>query len=131
MNEDAALLAAAAAARTNASAPFSRFAVGAALETEDGKVVTGANVENVSFGLTMCAERVALFKALSDGYRTFKTLLIVSEDLKGVLPCGACRQVLWEFCGDIEVLSATPQGVVRRSSMQRLLPNPFDAESLP
>ncbi|HEY6485272.1 MAG TPA: cytidine deaminase [Candidatus Cybelea sp.] len=124
------MLAAADAARKNASAEFSHFTVGAAVETADGHIVTGANIENSSYGLTMCAERVALFKALSDGHREFKRLLIVSEDIKGVVPCGACRQVVWEFCGDIEVLSATPGAVVRRNKMEALLPTPFDARSL-
>ena len=130
MSSDADLLAAADCARKNASAPFSHFTVGAAIETAGGQIVTGANIENASYGLTICAERVALFKALSDGHRAFKRLLIVSEDIKGVVPCGACRQVLWEFCGDIEVLSATPGQVVRRYTMEDLLPHPFDARSL-
>lgn len=131
MSSDAELLAAAEAARKNASAAFSHFTVGAAIESVDGRIVTGANIENASFGLTMCAERVALFKALSDGHRAFQRLLVVSEDIKGIVPCGACRQVLWEFCGDIDVLSATPGQVVRRYKMEALLPDPFDAGRLP
>jgi cytidine deaminase len=131
MSSEAELLAAANSARKNACAPFSHFTVGAAIESADDQIVTGANIENASFGLTMCAERVALFKALSDGHRAFKRLLIVSEDIKGVLPCGACRQLLWEFCGDIEVLSATPGQVVQRYKMEDLLPHPFDGRSLP
>jgi cytidine deaminase len=131
MSSEVALLAAAESAQRNAWAPFSHFTVGAAIESADGQIVTGANIENASFGLTMCAERVALFKALSDGHRAFKRLLVVSEDIKGVVPCGACRQVLWEFCGDIDVLSATPGQVVQRYKMEDLLPHPFDAGSLP
>ncbi|HEY4434287.1 MAG TPA: cytidine deaminase [Candidatus Cybelea sp.] len=130
MNSDTELLAAANAARKNAPAEFSHFTVGAAVETADGQIVTGANVENASYGLTMCAERVALFKALSDGHRKFKRILVVSEDIKGIVPCGACRQVVWEFCGDIEVLSAVPGEVVQRYKMEALLPSPFDARSL-
>src|ERR1051326_3937087 len=101
MNPD--LAAKAAEARENAVATYSGFRVGAALETGDGRIYTGCNIENVSYGLTVCAERVALWKALSEGAREFSQIAVVTDDTKATPPCGACRQLLWEFCGDITV----------------------------
>ena len=93
-------------AREHAVASFSLFKVGAALETADGTVVTGCNVENATYGLTICAERVAMFKALSEGHRAFTRIAIVADTDAPTPPCGACRQILWEFGGDLEVVLA-------------------------
>ncbi|KAF0249810.1 MAG: cytidine deaminase [bacterium] len=112
--------------RNNAIAPFSNFQVGAALLTTDGIVFTGCNIENATFGLTVCAERVALFKAISEGKRDFKKITIVTDSSKLSLPCGACRQLLWEFCGDIEVEIVNLQGGVAFKRVKELLPLPFD-----
>jgi len=124
------LLEAARRAREHACAPYSGFAVGAALETGEGRIVTGCNVENASYGLSICAERVALFKALSEGHRAFVRLAIVVDAAAPAPPCGACRQVLWEFGGDLEVLTATLAGSRAVYRLRDLLPVPFDAQSL-
>jgi cytidine deaminase len=123
------LVADARAARGRAVAPYSRFKVGAALETADGVVVTGCNIENASYGLTMCAERVALFKALSEGHRAFRRLAIVTAADAPTAPCGACRQLLWEFAGDIEIIAESP-GASARWRMKSLLAHPFEARSI-
>jgi cytidine deaminase len=117
-------------ARDNAVARFSNFKVGAALETTDGIVITGCNVENATYGLTICAERVAMFKALSEGHRTFSRIAIVADTDDPTPPCGACRQILWEFGGDLEVVLAnlTQEKGVHR--LKDLLPLPFDARLL-
>src|SRR5262249_44476580 len=104
MPTDADLIDAARRARENAHAAFSKFKVGAALETEDGQIVTGCNIENATYGLTICAERVAMFKALSEGHRVFRRVAVVADTEAPTPPCGACRQILWEFGGDLEVL---------------------------
>ena len=124
------LVAAALAARANAHAHFSHFKVGAALETADGAIVTGCNIENATYGLTMCAERVAMFKALSDGRREFTRVAIVADTEEPTPPCGACRQILWEFAGDLEIILATPRGETARFKLSELLPHPFDARLL-
>ena len=124
------LVAAAAAARERAFAPFSKFRVGAALEAEDGTIVTGCNVESASYGLTMCAERVAVFKGVSDGRVRFKRVAVVADTERPTPPCGACRQVLWEFAPDAEVVLANLAGTVRRFAMRELLPEAFDATQL-
>ena len=124
------LLAAARAARENACAEFSHFAVGAALETESGAVVSGCNIENATYGLTMCAERVALFKALSEGHRSFRRLVVVAPPDAATPPCGACRQLLWEFAGDVEVILANLHRETGRYRMRDLLPAPFDRRLL-
>jgi cytidine deaminase len=121
------LVSAARAARDHALATFSDFKVGAALECANGRIVTGCNVENATFGLTMCAERVALFKALSDGHRAFKRIAIVADTHQPTTPCGACRQVLWEFGGNLEVTLANLTAVQSRYQLKDLLPHPFDA----
>lgn len=121
---------AALAARENAHAPYSGFKVGAALETADGQIVCGCNIENASYGLTVCAERVALLKAISDGHRRFASICIVTDAEKPTPPCGACRQLLWEFAGDVEVLMGNLTGIQRRTTMGALFPEPFDAGSL-
>ena len=117
-------------AREHAVAPFSNFKVGAALETADGTIVSGCNVENATYGLTVCAERVAMFKALSEGHRTFVRIAIVADTEAPTPPCGACRQSLWEFGGDLEVHLANlveDRGTYR---LKDLLPLPFDARLL-
>lgn len=113
-----------------AMADYSRFKVGAALETMDGHVVAGCNIENASYGLTMCAERVAMFKALSEGHRDFRRLVIVTDTAAPTPPCGACRQILWEFGGDLEILLANLTGVVAAHRLGTLLPLAFDRRSL-
>lgn len=120
------LILAAIAARRNAIAPHSGFAVGAALETAGGRVFTGCNIENASYGLTVCAERVALLKALSEGAREFSSIAVVSGGTPPAPPCGACRQLLWEYCGDIPVLLHSIQGGSRTFQLSALLPEPFD-----
>ena len=120
------LIAAAGEARTRAHAQYSGFKVGAALETVDGLVVTGCNIENASYGLTLCAERVALVKALSEGQEIFTRIVVVADTEKPTPPCGPCRQLLWEYCGDIDVILANPAGVTGRYRLSALLPLPFD-----
>ena len=125
-----ALIAAARKARNNAHADFSHFKVGAAIETEDGTIVTGCNIENATYGLTVCAERVALFKALSEGHRKFRRIAVVAPPDAPTPPCGPCRQLLWEFAGDIEVILANMKGETGRHRIGELLPQPFDARLL-
>ena len=124
------LIAAARRARENAVASFSHFKVGAALEAADGTVITGCNVENATYGLTICAERVAMFKALSDGHRAFTRVAIVADTDAPTPPCGACRQILWEFGGDLEVVLANLTDETGRHRLKDLLPLPFDARLL-
>jgi cytidine deaminase len=124
------LVLAAAAARLKAFAPFSRFLVGAALEAEDGTIFSGCNIESASYGLTMCAERVAIFKGVSEGYRRFTAVAIVTAMHSPTPPCGACRQLLWEFAPDAEVILANLQGVEQRYRVRELLPAAFDANQL-
>jgi cytidine deaminase len=113
-------------ARLFALAPYSHFQVGAALETADGQVITGCNIENATYGLTICAERVAVFKALSDGERRFTRIAIVADTQLPTPPCGACRQILWEFCGDIEIILGNLSQETGRYRLKDLLPLPFD-----
>jgi cytidine deaminase len=113
-------------ARLRAVADYSGFKVGAALETTDGEVITGCNIENATYGLTMCAERVAMFKALSEGHRTFRRVAVVADTTTPTPPCGSCRQILWEFAGDIEVVLANLDTITARHRMKDLLPAPFD-----
>ena len=120
------LVEAARAARRHAVADFSGFQVGAAVETSDGLIVTGCNIENASYGLTICAERVAIFKALSDGHRAFTQIVVVADTDAPTPPCGACRQIIWEFCGDITVVLANLRQVTATLRMKDLLPLPFD-----
>ena len=128
--EEAVLVDAARAARRFAVAPYSHFAVGAALETAEGVVVTGCNVENATYGLTVCAERVAMFKALSEGHRKFTRVAVVADTEAPTPPCGACRQILWEFGGNLEVLLANLSDPKGRFRLADLLPLPFDARLL-
>jgi cytidine deaminase len=104
--------------------------VGAALETADGQVITGCNVENATYGLTVCAERVAMFKAISEGHRQFTRIAVVADTAEPTPPCGACRQVLWEMGGDLEVILGNLHDEKGRYRMKDLLPLPFDARLL-
>src|SRR6476661_3815652 len=121
------LQAAALAVRENAHAPYSKFRVGAALEDAGGRVHTGCNIENATYGLTLCAERVAIFKAISEGVRKFRRIAIAADTDVLTPPCGACRQILWEFCGDVEITLANPRGKVEQYRLGELFPKPFDA----
>jgi len=124
------LIKAATEARERAVAPFSHFKVGAALLAESGEVFTGCNIENASYGLTMCAERVAIFKAISEGEREFQKIVIVADTEALTPPCGACRQIIWEFCGDVEIVLANLQGKTETIQMSELFPRAFDAKFL-
>ncbi len=119
------LVAAALAARDHAHCPYSGFAVGCAVEAHDGTVVTGANVENASFTLGLCAERVALFAALARGLRDFRRIAVVTGADHPVAPCGACRQILYEFAADASLVLATAAGARRAMRVRDLLPEPF------
>jgi cytidine deaminase len=125
-----ALLEAALAARGHAHAPYSHFHVGAALEDSAGCVYTGCNVESATYGLTLCAERVALFKAISEGARRFLRLAIAADTEILTPPCGACRQVVWELCGDIEIIMVNLQGTSEMVRLKELFPRAFDASFL-
>ena len=123
---EASLVLAAVDARTRAHAQYSGFKVGAALETSGGEIVTGCNIENATYGLTLCAERVALVKALSDGREIFTRIAVVADTPDPTPPCGPCRQLLWEYCGDIEIVLANLSGPTARLRLSALLPMPFD-----
>ena len=122
-----ALAEAALAARANAFAPFSKFHVGAAVEDIDGRVFAGCNIENATYGLTICAERVAIFKAISEGARKFRRVAVAADTEVLTPPCGACRQILWEFCGDVDIVLVNPRGKVENYRLSELFPKPFDA----
>ena len=124
------LVASALAVRENAFAPFSKFKVGAALESTDGRVFTGCNVENATYGLTICAERVAVFKAISEGARRFQRVAVAADTENLTPPCGACRQILWEFCGDVEIMLVNLGGKKEVYQLRDLFPKPFDATYL-
>jgi cytidine deaminase len=124
------LMQAALDARTNAHAPFSKFRVGAAIEDADGRIFTGCNVENATYGLTICAERVAVFKAISEGARKFTRIAVAADTDVLTPPCGACRQILWEFCGDAELTLVNLQGKMESFRLSELFPRPFDASFL-
>jgi cytidine deaminase len=114
-------------ARERAKASYSTFKVGAAVETDGGRIITGCNIENATYGLTMCAERVAIFKAVSEGHQSFKRIAIVADTFEPTTPCGACRQILWELAGNVEVILANLTEVQTRHQLKDLLPHPFDA----
>jgi len=122
-----ALITAALKARENAHAPFSKFKVGAALEDGTGHIHTGCNVENATYGLTVCAERIAIFKAVSEGANGFQRIAVVADTDTLTPPCGACRQILWEFCGDIEIILANLAGKSETLRLATLFPRPFDS----
>ena len=124
------LVVAARRARRHAVAPYSHFKVGAALETASGIIVPGCNVENATYGLTVCAERVAMFTALAAGHRRFRRIAVVADTLAPTPPCGACRQILWEFGGDLEVILANLKREAGRHRLADLLPLPFDRRLL-
>jgi len=124
--ERADLIREARAARENAVATFSGFRVGAAIRTKDGTIFRGCNVENCTYGLTLCAERVAIFAAMAAGHREFDAVAVVTQSDKPSTPCGACRQILWEFCGDIPVVLANMDGDIREFRLASLYPAPFD-----
>lgn len=130
MSAEDQLIAAARTARENAYAPFSHFQVGAAVRGKSGRIFAGCNVENASYGLTICAERVAIFKAISEGEREFNAIAVVTDAESLTPPCGACRQIIWEFCGDIPVILANLRGKVERERSLNLLPRPFDSSHL-
>ncbi len=130
MSGSDALIAAARAARQHAQAAYSGFRVGAALECADGTIVSGCNIENATYGLTVCAERVALWKALSEGRTAFVRLAVVADTDRPTPPCGACRQLLWEYCGDVQVLLANLHQETGRVRLADLLPMPFDRSLL-
>ncbi len=125
-----ALLDAALAVRERARAPFSKFRVGAAILDSSGRIHTGCNIENATYGLTMCAERVAVFKAISEGAREFQRIAIAADTAQLTPPCGACRQILWEFCGNIEIILLNPHGLEETLHLKDLFPRPFDASFL-
>jgi len=124
------LVEAALQAREHAHAPFSKFKVGAALEADDGRIFTGCNVENATYGLTICAERVAVFKAISEGAKKFTRIAVAADTDVLTPPCGACRQILWEFCGNAELTMANLAGKTETFHLQDLFPRPFDASFL-
>jgi cytidine deaminase len=117
-------------ARLRSVAPFSSFLVGAALRTEDGKVFTGCNVESASYGLTVCAERVAIWKAVSEGERHFSELAIVADTETLTPPCGTCRQIIWEFAKNATIVLGNLSGETQIVSIRELLPRAFDARFL-
>lgn len=130
MSELESLVSAARLARENAHAPYSNFRVGAALRASSGRIFSGCNVENATYGLTMCAERVAIFKALSEGERNFNAIAVVTDAEKLTPPCGACRQLIWEFCGDVPVILANLSEQRETLQMNALFPKPFDDSNL-
>jgi cytidine deaminase len=124
------LIAAAAKAREQAFAPYSHFRVGAALEAPDGTLIPGCNVESASYGLTICAERAAIFRGVCDGFRCFTRVAVVTDTDTPTPPCGACRQLLWEFAPEAEVLLANLKGDVVKYTVRELIPGAFDAKQL-
>ncbi len=130
MSENEILISAARQARENAHAPFSNFRVGAALRATSGRIFGGCNVENATYGLTVCAERVAIFKAMSEGERGFDAISVVTDTDALTSPCGECRQLIWEFCGDVPVIMANLKGKIEIIQMKNLFPKPFDSSHL-
>ena len=130
MHDYEALIAAARKSRENAHAAYSNFRVGAALRATSGRIFGGCNIENATYGLTVCAERVAIFKAISEGERGFDAVAVVTDADSLTPPCGACRQLLWEFCGDVPVILANYKGKTETVAMRDLFPKPFDASNL-
>jgi len=131
MNEESKeLIESAKQVREKAFAPFSNFRVGAAVKTKSGKIFTGCNIESASYGLTVCAERVAIWKAVSEGETEFTNIAVVADTEDLTPPCGACRQIIWEFCGDVPVTFANLKGNVETVQMKELLPRAFDTKFL-
>lgn len=125
-----ALIQAALEVRDRAHAPYSKFRVGAAIEDVNGNIYTGCNIENATYGLTICAERVALFKAISEGAAKLTRIAVVADTDTLTPPCGACRQLLWEFCGDAELILGNLAGQQESMSLKEIFPRPFDASFL-
>jgi len=130
VSEFEALIASAKQARENAHAPYSDFRVGAAIRATSGRIFGGCNVENATYGLTVCAERIAIFKAMSEGERGFDAIAVVTDADILTPPCGACRQLIWEFCGDVSVILANLKGKAEVIQMRSLFPRPFDSSNL-
>ena len=128
--DDIKLIESASEIRKNARAPFSNFKVGACLLSEEGKLFTGVNVECSSYGLTICAERVALTKALSEGYSNFKKIAIVVNSKKITPPCGACRQLLYDYAPNLEIIISNGKGEIKKFQMSELFPEPFGTDFL-
>lgn len=124
------LVEAARKAREKAHAPYSNFKVGAAVRAKSGKIYGGCNVESASYGLTVCAERVAIWKAVSEGEREFSEIAVVADTQELTPPCGVCRQIIWEFCGDVPVIFANLAGKSEIEKMSSLLPRAFDTKFL-
>ena len=124
------VVAAALAARQNAVAPYSHFQVSAALETDAGEIFTGCNVENATYGLTVCAERVAIWKALSEGRRKFVRIAVAADTDSLTPPCGACRQIIWEYCGNVPIVLVNLKDKRERFAMKELFPRAFDGSYL-
>ena len=124
------LIEAATAARENAYAPYSNFKVGAAVEADDDNIYIGCNVESASYGLTVCAERVAIWKGISRGEKKFSRIAVVVDTEELTPPCGVCRQIIWEFCGDVPVILANLHGKTETVMMSELLPRAFDSKFL-
>ena len=124
------LIDAAADVRERAYAPYSNFKVGAAVETENGDIYTGCNVESASYGLTVCAERVAIWKGISRGVTKFGRIAVVVDTEELTPPCGVCRQIIWEFCGDVPVILSNLHGKSETIQMSELLPRAFDSKFL-
>jgi cytidine deaminase len=120
------LVLAAQQAKTRALAPYSEFRVGAAIETLAGKIYTGCNIESSSYGLTCCAERVAIFKALSEGERDFVRMAVAADTEEFCTPCGACRQVLWDYAQNLEIICVNQRGAMHAVKLRELLPEAFD-----
>ena len=128
--ENEKLIKAATDARENAYAPYSNFRVGAAVEAENGDIYIGCNVESASYGLTVCAERVAIWKGISRGEKRFKSVAVVVDTEELTPPCGVCRQIIWEFCGNVPVILANLHGKTETVMMADLLPRAFDSKFL-
>jgi cytidine deaminase len=117
-------------ARKHSHSPYSRFRVGAAILSKSGKIYTGCNIENSSFGLTICAERTAIFKAISEGERHFTAIAVATDEHRFISPCGACRQVIMDLAGNIDCILTDVQGAIKVLKMRDLLPYPFTSEDL-
>ena len=124
------VITAALAARERSVAPFSNFLVGAAVRTETGKIFTGCNIESASYGLTVCAERVAIWKALSEGERNFTNLAVAADTQTLTPPCGTCRQIIWEFAKHADIVMVNLRGDREAVHIENLLPRAFDARFL-
>ena len=124
------VIAAALAAREQSVAPFSNFLVGAAVRTDTGKIFTGCNIESASYGLTVCAERVAIWKALSEGERNFTNLAVAADTQTLTPPCGTCRQIIWEFAKHADIVMVNLRGDREGVHIENLLPRAFDARFL-